>query len=77
MMTKMTWEDEARNFASMLNQLLAEKGMTQAELAKRAVVSTAYINRLCRGRAVPGWRTLRAIAAVLDVGIGNFDYDGQ
>jgi transcriptional regulator with XRE-family HTH domain len=52
-------------FASRLRQLRQSRGMTQAELARRAHVTTSYIWRLESGGAAPGIDLVDRLAQAL------------
>jgi len=47
-------DEIVRRFGNRLREVRLSMGMTQAELARRADVSVAYVGRLERGRAAPG-----------------------
>ena len=57
----------AYNLAQRLKQLRAEKGLTQAALARRAGVTLSYIGRLEIGRHDPQLSTLQKLAKALRV----------
>ena len=54
-----------RLFASRLRELRSSRGMTQAELARQAHVTTSYIGRLEAGGAAPGIDLLDRLAKAL------------
>lgn len=54
-------------FIDWLNNKLTEKGWTQADLSKRAQVSTAMISSVLSGRREPGINFCNSIASVLRV----------
>jgi putative transcriptional regulator len=54
-------------FSMRLKALRAQKGLTQAQLAKRAKVSRAYLSRLEMGRHDPPLSRLRNLAKALGV----------
>jgi XRE family transcriptional regulator, fatty acid utilization regulator len=57
--------------AKRLKHLRAERGLTQAVLAKRAGVTLSYIGRLEIGRHDPQLSTLRKLAKALKVTLGE------
>ena len=58
--------DETRDFADFLRQALAEAGITQSKLARRAGVSKQVISDyLCRKRTNPEPKVLLALAQAL------------
>lgn len=57
----------ASRLAKRLKELRAERGLTQAALAKRAGVTLSYIGRLEIGRHDPQLSTLRKLAKALKV----------
>lgn len=55
-----------------LEECLAERGMTQSELARRSLVSFQTVNAICRNRTTRvDLATLSALARVLDVEPGD------
>lgn len=59
-----------------LKELLAARKMTQAELSRRAGVSTTTIRRLRNGKSRPRARTLERLAAALKVSVADLS-DGD
>ena len=57
--------------AKRLKQLRAERGITQAVLARRAGVTLSYIGRLETGRHDPQLSTLNKLANALKVRVGE------
>ena len=57
--------------AKRLKELRAERGLTQAALAKRAGVTLSYIGRLEIGRHDPQLSTLKKLAKALKVPIAE------
>lgn len=57
--------------AKRLKQLRAERGLTQAALAKRAGVTLSYIGRLEIGMHDPQLSTLRRLAKALKVTVAG------
>jgi len=58
-------------FAERLRQLRLERGMSQAELAQQAQVTTNYISRLERGGAAAGIDLAARLAAALGVPVAD------
>jgi transcriptional regulator with XRE-family HTH domain len=58
-------DEIVRRFGDRLRQVRLSRGMTQAELARRAEVSGAYVGRLERGRAAPGIDFVARLATAL------------
>lgn len=56
-------------FASKLRELRHSRGYTQAELARRASVTTSYIGRLEGGGAAPGIDLLARLSEALGVAV--------
>lgn len=54
-----------RRFADRLREMRRARGMTQAELARRAAVSESYIRRLEAAGAAPGIDMLDRLAAAI------------
>ncbi len=61
----------ASGLAKRLKQLRAERGLTQAALAKRAGVTLSYIGRLEIGMHDPQLSSLRKLAKALKVTVGE------
>lgn len=61
----------ALRLAKRLKQLRAERGLTQAVLAKRAGVTLSYIGRLEIGKHDPQLSSLRKLAKALKVTVGE------
>lgn len=53
------------SFINWLNNLLAEKGWTQAELSKRAQISPAMISSVLSGSRDPGMNFCNSVATAL------------
>src|SRR5437016_5255874 len=59
-------QDEAvRLFAARLREVRRSRGLTQAELGRRATVTSSYIWRLESGGAAPGIDLVARLAAAL------------
>jgi transcriptional regulator with XRE-family HTH domain len=54
-------------FAARLKELRRGRGMTQAELARQAHVTTTYVGRLENGGAAPGIDLVARLASALGV----------
>lgn len=55
----------------VLRQLREQRGMPREALAHDAGITVSALTRIELGQANPSWATVRAIAAALDVGIGQ------
>lgn len=73
-MTQKEWSDI---FASNLIDILEEKGMTQAQLARDANLSKSRINDYINGNAVPTSAALINMAYALDMDLGEFADFGE
>jgi transcriptional regulator with XRE-family HTH domain len=60
-----------RRFAARLRELRRARGMTQAELARLAHVTTTYIGRLENEGAAPGIDLVARLAAALGVELAD------
>jgi transcriptional regulator with XRE-family HTH domain len=56
-------------FAARLRELRRSRGLTQAELARRADITTSYVGRLEAGGAAPGIDLVDRLAAALGAGL--------
>ena len=56
-----------RRFAANLRRLRHERGLTQAELSRRAKIALSYVGRLEAGTSAPGIDLLDRLAAALGV----------
>jgi transcriptional regulator with XRE-family HTH domain len=54
-----------------IRKLRKAKGMSQADLAKRARLTRVYVTRLEAGRQDPSLSTINAIARALSVPVGE------
>jgi transcriptional regulator with XRE-family HTH domain len=68
---KIEHEEIVARFARRLRQLRVERGMTQAELAARAGVTTTYVSKLEGAGAAPGIDLVARLARAL--GTTNHD----
>lgn len=64
-------DPELRGLAQAVRLLRLRKGLTQEQLAHRAGLTTASLARLEGARTNPGWKTLVALAAALEVGVAD------
>ena len=62
-------EKQLKWFGRRLSLARKERGLSQAQLAKRLYVGQATVSRLEQGTAVPDVATIRQIAEVLDVDV--------
>lgn len=60
------------SFASRLEEILREKGVTQYALAKRTGITKQAISRLVLGHHEPTWDTVQRIAKALDMDCRDF-----
>jgi transcriptional regulator with XRE-family HTH domain len=58
-----------RRFAARLREFRVSRGMTQAQLAEAASLTTTYITRLENAGAAPGIDTADRLAAALGCGV--------
>lgn len=61
--------EEVERFARRLKELRVERGMTQAELADKAGVTTTYVSKLENAGAAPGIDLVQKLADALGAGI--------
>ena len=64
-------EEVVERFARRLKELRAERGMTQAELAEKAGVTTTYVSKLENAGAAPGIDLVEKLATALGVGLAE------
>ncbi len=62
---RIDYDEVVRRFGDRLRELRLSRGMTQADLAARAAVSTAYVGRLERGGAAAGIDLVARLADAL------------
>lgn len=63
-------------FAKRLKMLRLTKGLTQAELAKAAKLSTSFVSNLERGINAPSFENLEGIAEALGITVKDlFDFE--
>lgn len=63
----MSIKPKLNSFGDTLKKHRAKRGLTLADLGKRARVSAAYLSEMERGRRLPSAGMLRALAAALTV----------
>ena len=68
---KIEHEEVVARFARRLKELRVERGMTQAELAERAEVTTTYVSKLENAGAAPGIDLVQKLATALGVGVNS------
>src|SRR5689334_2386475 len=66
---KIEHDEVVKRFAARLRELRVERGMTQAEVARRAKVTTTYVSKLESAGAAPGIDLVEKLATALGVGI--------
>lgn len=59
----------ARQMGKTVRQIRLAKGLSQAEVAKRAGLSREYINKIEAGKYDPPLSTINALAKALDVSV--------
>ena len=62
---KITHPEVVQRFAARLRELRTSRGMTQAQLAEAASLTTTYITRLENAGAAPGIDTVDLLASAL------------
>jgi transcriptional regulator with XRE-family HTH domain len=67
--TRIEHEEVVERFARRLRELRVGLGMTQAELARRAGVTTTYVSKLESAGAAPGIDLVEKLAIALGIGI--------
>jgi transcriptional regulator with XRE-family HTH domain len=65
----LTDDDVKANLSENLARLLADRGWSQSELARRTTDHVMTISRICRGQNAPTAGVLARIAEALDVSI--------
>lgn len=55
-----------------LNRLLRARGRSQYSLACQTKLSPTYLNRIARGKVLPGWKVVCIIADALCADLGEF-----
>ena len=61
---------ERASFAAELPRLMAARGVSQSELARRSGVTRQTVSRIVQGHTTPGAATVRVLAAALGVNPG-------
>lgn len=64
-------EEVVERFARRLRELRVERGMTQADLAKKAKVTATYVSKLESAGAAPGIDLVEKLAMALGVGLAD------
>jgi transcriptional regulator with XRE-family HTH domain len=64
-------DEVVRRFAGRLRELRTERGMTQADLARKARVTATYVSKLEAAGAAPGIDLVGKLAAALGVGVAD------
>lgn len=67
----MAMSTSVSTFASRLRVVMLRRGLTAAELARRAEVSESAISLLLAGRRAPSLDVARRVARALDVSIDS------
>jgi transcriptional regulator with XRE-family HTH domain len=57
--------------AAVLRRLRVDRGLSQESVAHRADISYTTLAKIELGQSAPGWATVRAIAQVLGVTMGE------
>lgn len=68
---KIEHEAVVERFARRLRELRVERGMTQADLARRANVTATYVSKLESAGAAPGIDLVEKLAVALGVGVAD------
>ena len=61
-----------QNFTEILRDFLAENGITQTEFAKKVGVKQSQVSEWLRGKAKPGYDTLKAMATAFNISADYF-----
>lgn len=56
-----------QSFTEILRDFLSENGITQTEFAKKIGVKQSQVSEWLRGKAKPGYDTLKAMASAFNV----------
>ena len=59
-------------FKEILREFLEDSGITQTEFAKRIGVKQSQVSEWLRGKAKPGYDTLKAMATAFEVSADYF-----
>src|SRR5205823_246247 len=68
---KIEHEEVVERFARRLKELRVERGMTQADLAKRAEVTATYVSKLESAGAAPGIDLVQKLATALGTDVAD------
>jgi transcriptional regulator with XRE-family HTH domain len=60
-----------RGLARAIRELRTKRGLSQEQLAHRADLTTSAVSAIEGERSNPQWATVKAIAAALDVSLGE------
>lgn len=69
--TRIEHEEIVERFARRLRELRVGLGMTQAELARRADVTTTYVSKLESAGSAPGLDLVEKLAIALGIGVAE------
>ena len=61
-----------QNFTEILRDFLSENNITQTEFAKKIGVKQSQVSEWLRGKAKPGYDTLKAMAIALNISADYF-----
>ena len=61
-----------QEFTEILREFLTENGITQTEFAKRIGVKQSQVSEWLRGKAKPGYDTLKAISLAFSISADYF-----
>ena len=60
-----------------LHELMAERGITAAQLARRAAISKAAVSQILHGKQFPRWTTAQKIADALGVRADSIQWPAE
>ena len=61
--------DSKNEIGERIKQIIAEKGITQAEFAQRINISQSMISKICSGAAEPSYRTISDICKTFGIDV--------
>ncbi|MCM1438352.1 MAG: helix-turn-helix domain-containing protein [Roseburia sp.] len=61
-----------KEFSHILNDFLTENQLTQTDFAKKVGVKPSQVSEWLKGKAKPGYDTLRAIATAFNISADYF-----
>lgn len=70
-------DEYAKAFGAHLKSLLEEKGMTQAEFARRTGLTEPAVSRYIKGERIPGMLQAYRIACAIGVDMNTLTYLGK